>query len=237
MKDLAIVTFWWHDNNYKDRDKITFGVEHVEKLARSCKRHCTYDFDFVLVTDLPEKHWGEFKDVDRVVPLWDDNRDMGGCYVRLKAFDRETGLKLANKRFMWLDLDIVITGNIDFLFNHKHSFWSWVDVNPPTPYCGSLVGMDVGARQEVWDKFARYESKKQAQRYIGTDQAWIGHVLGPREKVFGRDDGVYSYKKHIMHREKEKYTNILPERTKMVVFHGDVDPSISKAQWVKENWI
>lgn len=245
MKDLAIVTFLWDDENYKDRGKITFGAGHVNKLGRALRRNCTLDFDFVLVTDAPESQYEQFTEADRIVPLWSDWRSLGGCYVRLKAFQEETGKLLANKRFMWLDLDIVITGNIDHLVDHDHDFWSWLDVNPPTPYCGSVMGMKVGARPQVWDDFKGSSSKAQTKHYIGTDQAWIGHCLGIQEKTFGREHGIYSYQKHIYSREQtekmQRKANqpcdpALPEDACMVVFHGDVDPSICGGSWVKEHW-
>lgn len=229
MTDLAICTFLWDDNDYRWKDKYTYGVEHVEKLGRSLKRHLTVPYEYVLVTDYsPEL----FSEPDRVVPLWDDNRDMGGCYVRLKAFDKATGEQLG-KRFMWLDLDIVITSNIDHLVDHDYDFWSWVDPNPPTPYCGSLIGMKAGARQKVWDKFDRENSKRAAKHYIGTDQAWIAHCLGRTEKKFGQEDGVYSYKKHISKKHKD---GTLPSNCCMVVFHGAVDPSTEQDIWINEHW-
>lgn len=231
MKDFAIVTFLWYDKKYKDKGKITFGADHVNKLGRALRRHCTLDFDFVLVTDAPESQYNEFTEVDRIVPLWDDWRSLGGCYVRLKAFQEETGKLLANERFMWLDLDIVITDNIDHLVDHEYEFWSWIDINPPTLYCGSLIGMKVGARPQVWDEFTGSESREAAKRFIGTDQAWIGHCLGPDEKTFGREEGIYSYKKHVRDLRK------IPKNCCMVVFHGNVDPSTEEKDWIKEHWV
>lgn len=227
MTDLAIVTFLWSNPNYTKRHDYEYGVEHVEKLARSVRKHLTLPHEFVLVTDYDPSL---FTEPDRIVPLWDDNRDMGGCYVRLKAFDKDVG-EVFGKRFMWLDLDIVITDNINHLVDHEYDFWSWVDVNPPTPYCGSLIGMNAGSRQQVWDKFEREASRAAAKHYIGTDQAWIGHCLGKNEKTFGREDGVYSYKKHV------KRSPILPENCCMVVFHGNVDPSTEKAKWIAQHWV
>jgi hypothetical protein len=227
VKDFAFVTFLWTDPNYKDKDIIEFKVEHVEKLGRALRKHCTLDFEYVLITDQDPSL---FTEPDRVIPLWDDWREMGGCYVRLKAFEKEVGESIA-PRFMWLDLDIVITGNIDHLVDHEHEFWSWVDVNPPTPYCGSLIGMKAGTRSKVWRNFQGIRSRKLASKYIGTDQAWIGTVLGLGEKTFGREDGIYSYKKHI------RGLGHLPDNCCMVVFHGNVDPSICKDRWIKDHWV
>lgn len=226
MTDLAVVTFLWSDQNHRWADSFNYGVEHVEKLARAVRRHLTVPHEFVLITDYPPEL---FSEPDRVIPLWDDYRDMGGCYVRLKTFDESVGSSIA-KRFMWLDLDIVITGNIDHLVQHNADFWSWEDPNPPMLYCGSLIGMKAGARKQVWERFNGKESAELARRFVGTDQAWINHVLKKGEKRFGMEDGIYSYKKYV--RKKG-----LPEDACMVVFHGEVDPSVQKDDWIKDHWI
>ena len=48
---------------------------------------------------------------------------------------------------MWLDLDCVVTGNLDPVLGRSEDFIAWKDIAPPQPYCGSMVMMDAGARR------------------------------------------------------------------------------------------
>lgn len=237
---LSVVTWLWDDPTYRWNAHFRYGVEHVKILRAAVARNLTLEHEFVLVTDRPEGDYGP--DV-RVVPLWSDYRELTGwrgkghgCWHRLKAFDELTGQRLG-ERFVWLDLDCVVTGNLDSLFSRTEDFVAWRDANPPTPYCGSMVMMTAGARQRVWDEFDANPDRAQArcreQRYIGTDQAWIGTCLGPGEATWGPEHGVYNFR----HDLKD---GTLPSNAKLVFFTGPVDPSQPELQaahpWIKEHW-
>jgi hypothetical protein len=144
------------------------------------------------------------------------------------------------ERFMWIDLDTVITGNIDHIVGRNEDFVMWGDTARNTPYNGSLCLMNAGARESVWTSFQENWNKaSQITRragLIGTDQAWIGHHLGWGEKKWGTNDGVYSFRNHFWMLNQFD----LPPNTSMVVFHGSYDPSMREIQeryrWVNEHW-
>jgi len=196
------------------------------------------DHEFVLVTDQPDADYGPGV---RIVSLWDDFRDLPGwrgkghgCWHRLNAFDREVGKRLG-ERFVWMDLDCVVVGSLDPVFDRAEDFVAWKDSNPPTPYCGSMIMMDAGARQAVWDDFRRdpEAAQRKARRYIGTDQAWIGAHLGPGEATWTSADGVYNFRHDIVRRG-------LPTGARVVFFTGPVDPSQAQLRrdhpWIDEHW-
>ena len=232
MEMLSVVTWLWDDPNYRWNSYFRYGADHVRRLRASVSRNLSMPHRFVLVTDQPDGDYGPGVDV---VPLWDDFASAGGCYRRLKAFDRATGEKLG-KRFVWLDLDTVITGELDSLLDRSEPFVAWRDVNPPTPYCGSMIMMDAGARQQVWDDFVADPKAAchRAERYIGTDQAWIGECLGEGEATWGPEDGVYNYKREVQGRG-------LQDNARIVFFTGAVDPSQPELQksdpWILEHWV
>lgn len=229
---LSVVTFLWDNPEYRWRRMFEYTPGHVDKLARAVRRHLTMPYRFLCVTDYPGQ---SFKEVDGIVPLWSDYRSLGGCYVRLKAFSEEMR-EILGERFVWFDVDVLITGNLDPLLSRTEDFMAWKDVNPPTPYCGSMVMMDAGARKEVWEDFDPEVSPNLAgdKGYIGTDQAWMGYRLGLDEKTWSAEDGVYSYKKGTR-------GGALPENARVIVFHGPYDPSQEEEQklspWIKDHWV
>jgi hypothetical protein len=230
---LRIVTCLWHDPKYRWNDAFIYGAEHVNRLARGIARNLTLPHEFVCVTDIPE---GIDPSI-RIVPLWSDNRDMGGCYVRLKLFAPEMR-EIIGPRFAQIDLDSVPVGNLDDVLGRSEDFIVWRDVNPPTPYCGSMFMMNAGARSQVWTEFDREKSPACAREkgYVGTDQAWIGASLGKQEATWGPEHGVLSYRRDI-----PGMRETLPAGAKIVFFHGKLDPSEKRLQerspWIAKHWV
>lgn len=232
---ISIVTFKWDTGQVHDKKKIKFTADHVNRLASMLRRHVTVPYKFICITDNPSG-------IDESVityPLWDDNRDMGGCYVRLKMFSKDPEIRqLVGDRFVWIDLDCVILDNMDEILKTKHEFCAWGDTHPRTPYNGSLVMLETGKRPQVWEDFQRHESQILGRRvgFVGTDQAWIAYRLGSREFRWTSRDGIYSFRIHI---EKMKKIDP-PTNAKIIMFHGRHDPSHpylqNKYPWIRENW-
>lgn len=235
MEKIVIACWKWKP---RTGYRSTFTHDHVNTLRRMVARNCTIPHEFVCITDNPV---GIDPDI-RIIPLWENpaprygNESRPNCFYRVKAFSKEIG-ELIGKRFMWLDLDCVITGNIDHIVGSKHDFAMWGDTHPTTPYNGSLCIMNAGARERVWTMFNPTKSPDEGKknRYIGSDQAWIAVALGPDEHKFGKSDGIYSFGNHIL-RERAP----LPDNAAIVMFHGRFDPWMEKVQlqwpWVKENY-
>jgi hypothetical protein len=216
-----------------------FTAEHVNVLRRMVARNYPKPHRFVCITDDAA---GLDPEVD-VVDLWDDFGDLvsphgarnPSCYRRLKAFGPEMA-QVLGPRFVWLDLDCVITGDLRPLFERREPFLSWGDTNPRNSVNGSMIMMDAGARAEVLEKFDPKTSPDLTRRIglFGSDQAWISYVLGDREARWGCRDGVYSYRVHL-----RPQRGILPSNARIVFFHGQVDPWSDEAQrldWVREHW-
>lgn len=236
---ITFCTWLWTDPEYRWNKHFIYGEQHVRILRDSLRRNCTLPHRFVLITDQPDN----FPDIDTVC-MPDGHRDLpgykskgGGCWHRLRLFDRDFCLTVG-ERVVQLDLDCVITGNVDPIFDRSEPFVAWKDVTPSTPYCGSMLMMDAGARQRVWDEFSADPKgcMEKSRRKVGTDQAWIGECLGFWEKTWGPKDGVYNYR----HELERKHSGRLPENARMVFFTGPVDPSQEqlqrKHQWIAENW-
>lgn len=239
---LTIVTWKWRaPPGYRS----SFTAEHVNTLARMVGRHYARPHRVVCITD-------DDAGIDAgigITPLWSD---LGGlpsphgprnpsCYRRLRAFSAEAA-ELIGERFVSLDLDCVITGDVTPLWDRPEDFVIWGDTNPTTFYNGGMWLLRAGTRRQVWDTFDPVQSPRIAQqkRQWGSDQGWIGACLGPDEAKWGTADGVYSYRNHIQPTPRHGGTaGALPANAKVVMFHGAVDPWSREAQalgWVQEHW-
>lgn len=223
---IQVVAWLWNDPSYRWNKQFRYTARHVNCMQHAVKEYLSLPHEFVCITDMPQ---GLNKDI-RVIPLWDDYRNLGMCYMRLKAFSEEMR-EIIGPRFVWLDVDCAVVGNLDPLFSRTEPFIAWANIVPPTPYCGSLMMMDAGARRKVWDEF-RPERRREAARYIGSDQAWVGHILGKSEPVWTHRDGVFNI--GAVRRPS------LPAHAKIVFFCGPHDVSQSKEQrfcpWMQQYW-
>ena len=235
---ISVVTWRWKPPaGYRS----TFGPETVNVLRRMVARHYPDPHRFICVTDDRE---GLDREVE-VVPGWNDFADVpspsGGrnpsCYRRLRAFHPEIA-QTFGPRFVSLDLDMVITGDLRPLWNRPEPFVIWGDTNPRTFYNGSMFLMSAGARSKVWNTFDPKTSPAAARAagHFGSDQGWISHCLGKGEATWSTADGVYSFRNHL-HGETATPKTALPSNARVVVFHGCVEPWSARAQrieWVKE---
>ena len=245
---LTVVCWKWEPLNPNYRSK--FSAESVNTFRSMVDRHYHGPHEVVCITDDPIG-------IDprvRIVPLWDDYRyvqsplgiEYPACYVRLRAFDTSSGSILGN-RFISVDLDCVITGDVTDLWNRREDFVIWENntrpfvtagqpQKPVTPYNGSMWMMNAGARQQVFSDFDPIRSPVETYNagYVGSDQAWFALKI-PGEAVWTKDDGVLSWRQHMKNR-----MYMLPEDTKIIFFQGHEDPwdqsAIDKAPWILEHY-
>lgn len=236
---LSIVCFKWQATSPEFNSRNRNTAKHVNNLRRMVARHYRGEHRFICITD---KSDGIDKEVE-VVPLWDDFAAMKSpygprypsCYRRLKLFSR--GIEaIVGKRFVWMDLDVVIVREVTPLWDRDGDIVLLRGTNPSTHYNGSMLLMTAGARSQVWDDFDPDHSPASAKAaaQFGSDQGWISYKLGPNEKRWTVDDGVYCYRRHIYPRRP------LPENARIVFFNGKnddpADPLCQQHRWVRANW-
>jgi len=216
-----------------------FGPESVNVLRRMVARHYDQPHTFVCITDDPK---GLDPEVT-VIPLWTDfanlpsphGRKNPSCYRRLRIFSAEIEAVLGH-RFVCLDLDTVITGDLTALWDRSEDFVAYGETSPRSWYNGSMMLLTAGARQKVWTTFDPRSSPQRALAAgrFGSDQGWISHCLGKGEAIWTTKDGVYSYQVHLKH-----HGGTLPADARMVMWHGAIDPDSRTAQqlpWVREHY-
>ncbi len=187
---LTFVTWKWNGDHWKKPTQYT--AEHVNVLARMIARNYRGDHELVCITDDPT---GIDPGV-RIVPLWKDPAGLGRCWRRLRVFTPEMGDILA-ERFVSIDLDTVIVGDITPLFSGGEAFRIWGEYWRRTPYCASLMMMSAGMRAFVWDEFQQrvdeIRRNNGARLPYGSDQDHISRCLFPWEPMWTMADGVHNF--------------------------------------------
>lgn len=244
---ISIVVWKWKGNTM-GHTRPDYGPKHVNRLRAMVERNLRLPHEVVCVTDDP----AGIDSRVRIVPLWSELRQHGRCFVRLKAFARDMH-KVLGARFLSLDLDTVITGDITPLVERPESFVIWADPSRLLPYCGSMWMLSAGAHPEVYEKFdyAVWQTLKPRNNWHGSDQAWMAHML-PGAATWTRADGVYSFRMDILKaragdmlgkRQRRRIRILggpLPSDARIVHFHGIYDPSQrflrDTIPWIDQHW-
>lgn len=195
-------------------------------------RHYPDPHRFICFTDDPRG----IEDIAR--PIWNDyasvpNPTGGGrpsCYRRLKLFD--PGMRgVLGERFVMLDLDAVICGDLRPLWNRPEDVVMWKSPAKLWPYNGAMFLANVGARPWVWADFDPVESPKATTRagYRGSDQAWMSYALGPNEATWSEQDGVYYY-------GTMRPRDALPKNARIIFTTGGSAPWTLRHPWVRQHY-
>jgi hypothetical protein len=229
---LTFVCFKWAPipTGFQLPSACKYTARHVNILRNMLERHVHVKHRLICVTDDPS---GVDERV-KIVPLWDRCRELGGCYNRLWVFSKGAQ-RLFGKRFVCIDLDVVLVNDCTDLFTRKDDFIINA-YNPAVPgendqlYNGGMFMMTAGARASVWDRFdpGTTPAKLQADpRVIGSDQAWIRLHLGRNEARWTNADGVY---------EARQVRHSLPWNARLILFAGKRDPSLYPYPWIAGHW-
>lgn len=227
---ISVVTFKWATPGYRAK----FTSEHVNTLRRMVLRHYQAPHRFICITDDPAGLDGGIE----VVQLWDHHASVpnptgGGrpsCYRRLKLFDPAMS-EVIGDRFVMLDLDCVICGDLSPLFDRTEDAVFWKSPTNEWPYNGAMFMANTGARPQLWQDFDPLESPKltQAAGYRGSDQAWISYKLGWNEATWTDRDGVYYYGK-IRNRQS------VPANARIIFTTGGSAPWTLRHPWVRKHY-
>lgn len=187
---ITVLSWLWHQPD----GRTTFTTEHVAIWADMVRRNLSMPHRIACVTndELPD---GVERIVppggfENIVPQWGPRKP--NCYRRLAMFRRDAA-KIFGERFVCMDLDCVIGGPLDPLFNRKEDLVLYKGTAPDRPYNGSMMLIRAGCRPKVYEDFNAEGARISGQKFIGSDQAWLAHKLGPKERTWAERDGVYWY--------------------------------------------
>jgi len=269
---VSVCSFLWRDPNAKHVNNYQFGAKHVNSLFRQlAKRSKALEvegltFRFYLYTDYPDISGFDLTTGLTVVPLWQDFRDLGRCFTRLKLFDpavRDKYMDASNTDFtVMIDLDVVIVKPKEFLRTlvtkaRLQPFLGYRDTKNPRCYSGAMWRIaegHFGRFKEVYDTFRHiYDTTKVSgtteaffrawnaeSSFVGSDQCHITTSLGEHSyptKINDKDHGVWDF-----WQIEDLPGGELPENAVAVFINGlRRDASMPEFQekylWIKENWV
>lgn len=193
---LTVLTWYWRQPG----GRTVYGPDHVAIWADMVRRHLSMPHRIACVTDCPEglpSHIEiitpprDFEDVR--IPTWGEARPQ--CLRRLAMF-RPDAAEIFGPRFVCMDLDCVIGAALDPMLDVADEFRICSGTAMERPYNGSMMILTAGARPRVHAEFTPKRAAEAGRRFVGSDQAWISHILGPDEAVWSIDDGLAWYGMH-----------------------------------------
>ena len=209
---LTIATFRWGSK---------YPGNYVERLKAAVKRNLKQEYRFAVFS-----------------PEQDDEylTKIPGCFCRLRAFSPEWQAKHnLTDRIVIIDLDVVITGPLDDLFDRSENFviLRGANASNPCPVNGSIWMLRAGYRPDVWNDFSLEAASKIKFFSYPDDQAWMDDRMpdAPGWEC-GPQSGIYSFAKRGW-----PSSNKLPDGARIVVFPGWRDPSkFAHLDWIQKNW-
>jgi len=221
-----------------------YSADYVNKLYYGCKINSNKDLKFFCITEDP-------KDLDKniiVLPLPKTN--LQGWWYKPYVFSNELPLK---NIILYIDLDVVITGSIDKLFDFAPGYFSICRdfnriINPNyTKFNSSVMKFEHGMLDHLWKKF-KQSSHLIMRKYHGDQDFIFAEQQGIAE--YFPDQWIKSWKWEIRksrkfemngrrgYRKLATIENVRPPADCCIaVFHGDPNPHLCDDPYIKETWL
>lgn len=209
---------------------------YVERLYAGLQKHLRQSFRFMCLTE-HDRISNFSSGIERHAIADLDLTHIKGCFARLRMFDPDWQRQYSiEDRLACLDLDVVITGDLDPLFDRPEPLVLLQGANAanPCPYNCSMMMLRKNAHAEIWQDF-NVERLEEIPTYdFPDDQGWIWH-RAPHAAGWqaGSKSGIYAFKK-----PGWPPGDFLPGDARIVAFPGSRDPNqFMHLPWVKEHWL
>jgi len=222
-----------------------YSADYVNKLYNMVKRNCTIDYEFVCLTD---NSTGINSNV-KILPL---PKNLTGWWCKPYMFSNNLPLK---GTILYMDLDVVISGNIDKLFTYEPEHWCTIRdftraMRPQwQKYNSSIIKYQAGSLHHIWQEFNN-DVKGIQHKHFG-DQDFLYEVaIRTRKPKLYPDEWIQSWKWEIRNdrafqpgglrgnRKFREIENVTPPPNCCIcVFHGDPNPHNCEDPWVVKNWV
>jgi hypothetical protein len=211
---IDVVCVMWGDK---------FSDIHVQTLKAMVERNTTIEHDFICFSDR------EIEGIKtRQLPT-----GFKGWWNKMFLFSDEAML---NERVVYLDLDTMITDNIDWLLTYEGNFMGIEDLGVNNhkyedvrKYQGKMQsGVMSWNSRECYDIWEAFDANKEVwmEKYRG-DGEFLNDLVDPTDLLQHKfPNKLRSYK-------YECYENGLPEGTSIVCFHGEPSPEQAINETVK----
>jgi hypothetical protein len=204
----------------KQGDK--YDSEYVNRLYRMVRRHAPVDVDFLCYTD-------DAAGIDLAIRTEPLLSRAPGWWQKISLFrDRLPGVE--TDRILFLDLDVVIVGDLSEMIGESGDFIACRDWPPEVrqqdmSFNSSVFLLRVGSQPRIWSGF---DEVRIPSGWHATDQEWITTHIPAGDRRFFPYDWTPSYK---LRRLQESY----PPEAKVILFHGRPKPH-ECGGWVKDKW-
>jgi len=198
-----------------------YGSEYVNRLCNGIKRNCTLPFELHCFTD--NKAGISEAIITHDLPY---SATVASWWNKIWLFSNEVPFA-KDERIFYLDVDTLITGNIDYLLMDNtdglvmlQDFY-WGLARTATQSASGVMSWNVGRFNHVWNSFIQNPEKAMQSVHPHGDQVFIGNTLRNSVKYWQDlyPEQIVSFKVHC--------ANGLPDNAKIVCFHGE--PSIPDA--------
>jgi hypothetical protein len=192
-----------------------YDAEWVRKLRDGVARNTTIPYRFLCLSDV---------DVPcERIPL---RHNWPGWWAKIEMF------RHVKDPTLYLDLDTVVTGNLDHFAKLEMDFAMLRNFHDPN-MVGSGVMWFGKPQKQVYDRFCDKPFKWIKHHEDNRDFAYVGDQAFVFDSFVGRIhrlpmDTIKSYKMHCK--------NGLPEGTSLVCFHGSPKAPEIKTEWMAAHW-
>lgn len=225
---ITVVCFLWVDPEDRYAGRVTYTAQHVNVLRSMLERHFTVTHRLVCVTDTPEgidERVAIAKPDPRLHPQ--DGGQGGRRFPKLSIFREDAATWLGGERLLMLDLDMVITGNINHLVNRDEPLVLLRNPNRTRRgWNSSIVLLDAASHSEIYEDFDPDTTPEEIGQ--ATDQGWIRRRV-PRSTPSWKPEDV-----GVVNFEGKDWTP--PDHARLVLLTGKFDPATRGEPWVKEHW-
>lgn len=223
-------------NHHRDRVVLCikwgtlFPADYVNVLFSACRENITGDFRFACLTDDPKglsqgiEHF-PIPDIGLTEQMW-----RSGGWPKLCVFASD--LYGLSGRALFIDLDMVIWGNIDPFFDYAAPFvttdmgedWRPNPSGVHQPEAGTCIfAFDLGRESQVLDRFVADRAKAVSEHVI--EQVWVGANASSMD--YWPNGWVISFKRWLRQpigRDLWLEPKRPPEGAKVLAFHGKPRP-------------
>ena len=205
-----------------------YSASYVNKLYRMVKRNFHSPFHFYCLTE-------DESGLDAGVRhLQLERSDLQGFWYKLALFQRDFyGIR---GDLIYLDLDVVIVGDIDFLSDYPGRFVIARNWSRNPMWNSSVMRFRIGEYAFVWERFL--ENKTAILERCNGDQEWIYECVPnaatwPAERVVSYKKSLNSRAfplfwklglKQLVAKAADRMDTSLPPEASIVVFHGEPNP-------------
>jgi len=223
-----------------------YSWEYVEKLYSMVIRHSSAPVRFHVMTESHRSVPSHM--IKHELTPWTDVAGPNlAWWYKLQLFD----LKRFHSQMLYLDLDIVIVDNIDWIWQLDPGyFWTIRDFrylyrSHVQTINSSIMLWDPTKYYWIWEDFDQLDRSAIIRRYKG-DQDYLSAVLPQSHLRFIDENSVKSWRWQIagggwdFNKRRVKNPNhaaVLDTNTKIIVFHGSPNPHEICNDIIEKNWI